>query len=128
MPDQSEVDATLDAMVDDLFKDGLSALEQRQALQQQVNLATDIERDIAVGGPLFLFLRARRKEALAALESLVHADAKDVVAVTQFQSVVKEYLRPCHWIAARRHDGENATEIIKEEYPTDGDEPDRHED
>ena len=128
MPGQEEVDQFLDGMVDDLFEDGLSDLERRRDLEQSVGLALDIDRDLAGNGPLFLYLKDRRATARGALEALVSVDPKDAVEVSRLQTLVTEYLRPCHWIASKREEGRQDAATIKEDYPSDGEKPDRYED
>lgn len=126
MPGQEEVDQFLDGMVDDLFEDGLSDLERRRMLEQSVALAQDIDRDLASNGPLFLYLKHRRAKAREALEALVSVDPKDAPAIARLQSLVAEYIAPCHWIAAKRQEGAQDAQTIKEEF--NGDEPERYED
>jgi len=126
MPGQGEVDEFLDGMVDDLFEDGLTALEQRRQLEQAVSLKTDIEKDLAGKGPLFLYLKQRRAVALAALKSLAEADPKDAAGIARLQTVIDEYITPCEWMAARLDEGAHSARIIKEEFPADGQEPERH--
>ena len=127
MPGRAEVDQLLDGMVDDLFEDGLTALEQRRELEQEVRVADDIERDLAANGPFFEYLKHRRAEALTALQALAAVDPRDAVAVAMTQAVVSEYLRPCHWIAVRRQTAASAARTIKEDYPADGQQPERDE-
>jgi len=126
MPGQGEVDAFLDGMVDDLFEDGLTALEQRRQLEQSVSLKTDIETDLAEGGPLMLYLKRRRAMALEALEALVSVDPKDAPGIAKLQTLINEYIRPCEWVAARIEEGAQDAQTIREEYPADGQEPQRH--
>lgn len=126
MPGQGEVDQLLDGMVDDLFEDGLSALEQRRQLEQSVSLKADIENDLAGKGPLFLYLKRRRKVALEALEALVTVDATNAPGIAKLQTLINEYIRPCEWVAARLEEGAQDAQTIKEEYPENGDEPQRY--
>ena len=120
MPGQGEVNDLLDGMVDDMLEDGLSALERRRALQRAGTLAAEIHIDVAAKGPLLLYLKERRNEALEALYALVSIDPRDDVAIARAQTVVAEYLKVAHWIAARREDALEADRIIQEDYPTDG--------
>ena len=128
MPGQAEADQFLDGMVDDLFEDGISDLERRRMLEQSVALGRDIDRDLAGDGPLMLYLKERRVTAKAALEALVTINPKDAPGIARLQSLVNEYITPCHWIAAKREEGRQDAQTIKEEFPADGDEPERYED
>ncbi len=108
-------------LISSLFDNTMRDLEQRQALERAGRVAVDIEIDLEQGGPLGLYIAARRQEACEALRVLASIDPRDAVSVALAQSVVREYLRAVNWVSSKIEESEAADEIIKRDYGNDDD-------
>ncbi len=94
----------------------LAAMEERAGLERVGALGAAIEYELIEGGPLKLYLEARRQEAGAALIALAEADPRDAVSIAEAQATVREYVKAARWIAARVEDADHAQEQIEREY------------
>lgn len=96
--------------------DVMSDVERRHDLEREVRVGTQIRRDIEQSGPLAGYLRDRRQLALGALSALVSADPQNAIEIAQAQAVVREYLNVRDWIGENLTAGEQAREVIRDEF------------
>ncbi len=101
---------------DEFFEDGISAAEQKHALERQAREGTDIKNEVDAGGPLGWYMRERRREALVALDMLTEVDPKDVVGIARQQATVREYLNVRTWVREKYATGEHAKVILREDF------------
>jgi hypothetical protein len=62
------------------------------------------------------FLRAKRKEAIAAIAGLIFADPTDARAVYALQRLIHPYFDACDFVQKTLEAGENADQTIEETY------------
>lgn len=104
---------------EDVFAaDVLAELERRNELERIGREAAHLIIDLQDRGPLYKYVQQRRKEAAAALLELATANPRDVVAITQAQSLVREYLKAIRWVHVRLEEAEDAARIINGEDPS----------
>lgn len=101
---------------DERLEQMMDAEERRVALERAGRIAAHIIMDNENGGPLRLFLEARRAVAWEAMRNLVHCDPRDAAEVASIQAQVKEYLIACAWVQGVLHDADKAADVIREEY------------
>lgn len=104
-----------DYLDDSLFEDVLSSLDVRLELESAGRLAAGIEIEIEEGGPLGVYLKTRREEAVASLKSLVEISPSDAVGIAAAQANINEYLRCLSWVRKSLEKGREAERIIEEE-------------
>lgn len=114
----SEQDDLMDAEAS-FFADGMSDIERRKWLERTGRIAAEIEIDLETGGPLGLYAKSRRNEAMEALRILADIDPRDAIAIAEAQAIVREYLRVFAWVAAKIEEAAQATETIKRDYDDD---------
>lgn len=101
----------------DQFEDDvMSDVERRHDLEREVRVGAQIRRDIEQSGPLAGYLRDRRRLALGALSNLVSTDPEDAIAISKAQAMVREYLNVRDWIGENLTAGEQAREVIRDEF------------
>ena len=104
---------------DPFFDGAVEDLERRRFFERTGRIAAEIEIDLESKGPLGLYAEDRRKDAANALRLLVSIDPRDPVAITEAQSIVREYLRVFEWVGGWMDQAERAEETIKREYNSD---------
>lgn len=102
--------------VDQFIDERLADYERRAELERAGTLGAAIEYELIEGGPLKLYLEARREEAADAIKELITADPRDAVAIAQAQATVHEYVKAAQWIAGRMEAADQAEQTIKREY------------
>lgn len=102
--------------LDGFIEERLADYEQRAELERAGRLGAAVEYELIEGGPLKLYLEARRQEAADAIKELITADPRDAVAIAQAQATVHEYVKAAQWIAGRIEAADHAQEQIEREY------------
>lgn len=99
--------------------DALAELERVRELETASRVGAHIILDLQDRGPLYLYLKQRRQEAVASLLNLAAIDPRDAVAIAQHQAVVREYLKITGWIDRGIERAKEAELIINEGYGSD---------
>lgn len=110
-----------------MFEDGLdflSEVDHRASLEGKSRIAAHITLDLQDQGPLYLYVKQRRTEAIQSLKKLVECDPNDVAAVSQAQAAVREYRKSVEFIYGGLREGEYVERLIREEYGDDPEQPD----
>lgn len=96
--------------------DNLSEIERRHLLEKQGRIAADIELDLQDRGPLYLFVQQARGTAVAAMQLLARIDVNDGPGILRAQASVQQYIQALRFIHGGLEAGQQAEEIIHEEY------------
>lgn len=109
------------------FEDGLdflSEIDHRASLEGKSRIAAHITLDLQDKGPLYLYVKQRRIEAIQSMKKLVECDPSDVAAISTAQAAVREYRKSVDFIYGGLREGEYVERLIKEEYGDDAESKD----
>lgn len=103
--------------VDEEFASSVLEREyQRRHLETRGREAAEVMIDLEQHGPLYQYMRLRRKQAEEAMLNLVDVSPGEPARIATLQASVREYLLIANWIEGVQQDGDAAAQEIEEVY------------